>query len=88
MTHWNRFSAFHSRSVQNAVRGPLMNMDDDKGERGVVFMRWKERFLVPDHRVKDINGASFAGESSSNSDARKPTVSLIGDRILLCLRRV
>ena len=24
-------------------------------------MRWKERFLVPDHKVKDINGASFAG---------------------------
>jgi len=24
-------------------------------------MRWKERFLVPDHRVQDINGASFAG---------------------------
>lgn len=26
-----------------------------------VFMRWKEHFLVPDHTVKDINGASFAG---------------------------
>ena len=24
-------------------------------------MRWKERFLVPDHRVSQINGASFAG---------------------------
>lgn len=24
-------------------------------------MRWKERFLVPDHRVKSINGASYAG---------------------------
>jgi len=26
-----------------------------------VFMRWKEQFLVPDHRVKHIAGASFAG---------------------------
>lgn len=26
-----------------------------------VFMRWKEHFLVPDHTIKDINGASFAG---------------------------
>ena len=26
-----------------------------------VFMRWKEHFLVPDHKIKDINGASFAG---------------------------
>ncbi len=31
------------------------------GERSFAFMRWKERFLVPDHRVRDINGASFAG---------------------------
>ncbi|KAF9957556.1 GID complex subunit 4, VID24 [Mortierella alpina] len=27
----------------------------------VVFMRWKEHFLVPDHRVRGISGASFAG---------------------------
>lgn len=26
-----------------------------------VFMRWKEHFLVPDHKIKDITGASFAG---------------------------
>lgn len=24
-------------------------------------MRWKEKFLVPDHRVKEISGASFEG---------------------------
>jgi hypothetical protein len=24
-------------------------------------MRWKERFLVPDHRVNNVDGASFAG---------------------------
>lgn len=24
-------------------------------------MRWKEYFLVPDHRVKQITGASFEG---------------------------
>lgn len=24
-------------------------------------MRWKERFLVPDHKTKEISGASFAG---------------------------
>ncbi|KAG0291868.1 hypothetical protein BGZ96_004770 [Linnemannia gamsii] len=27
----------------------------------VVFMRWKEHFLVPDHQVQGISGASFAG---------------------------
>lgn len=30
-------------------------------DRGFAFMRWKERFLVPDHRVTSINGASYAG---------------------------
>ncbi len=24
-------------------------------------MRWKEAFLVPDHRIKTVSGASFAG---------------------------
>jgi hypothetical protein len=31
-------------------------------ERDFVFLRIKERFLVPDHTVRDISGASFAGE--------------------------
>lgn len=26
-----------------------------------IFMRWKEHFLVPDHRIRTISGASFAG---------------------------
>jgi hypothetical protein len=26
-----------------------------------LFMRWKEYFLVPDHRVRTISGASFEG---------------------------
>ncbi|KAL4264596.1 Vacuolar import and degradation protein [Pleurotus pulmonarius] len=57
MVHWSRFPAF--RQVKNELRKPYLTMDDR--DRGAVFMRWKERFLVPDHRVQDINGASFAG---------------------------
>ncbi|KAG0267260.1 hypothetical protein BG011_007671 [Mortierella polycephala] len=33
----------------------------DHRNESVVFMRWKEHFLVPDHRVQGISGASFAG---------------------------
>ncbi|KAF9127498.1 hypothetical protein BGW39_005832 [Mortierella sp. 14UC] len=33
---------------------------DHRGE-DVVFMRWKEHFLVPNHQVQGISGASFAG---------------------------
>jgi hypothetical protein len=58
MTHWGRFPAF--RHVKNKLKAPYLTVD---GYPGAVFMRWKERFLVPDHRVQDINGASFAGDS-------------------------
>ncbi|KIJ69254.1 hypothetical protein HYDPIDRAFT_172696 [Hydnomerulius pinastri MD-312] len=57
MVHWQRFPAF--RHVKNELKRPGMTIPDR--DRGAVFMRWKERFLVPDHRVQDINGASFAG---------------------------
>ena len=30
-------------------------------DNGGGFMRWKEHFLVPDHRIVSIPGASFAG---------------------------
>ncbi|KIY43561.1 hypothetical protein FISHEDRAFT_28320, partial [Fistulina hepatica ATCC 64428] len=55
--HWDCFPAFHQ--VRKELQRPSLTMPDR--ERGAVFMRWKERFLVPDHRVHDINGASFAG---------------------------
>ncbi|KII88359.1 hypothetical protein PLICRDRAFT_110570 [Plicaturopsis crispa FD-325 SS-3] len=58
MMHWQRFPAF--RQVKNDLKQPYLTMDNSR-DRGAVFMRWKERFLVPDHRVHDINGASFAG---------------------------
>jgi len=57
MVHWQRFNAF--KHVKNELKKPHLTMADRN--RGAVFMRWKERFLVPDHRVQDINGASFAG---------------------------
>jgi hypothetical protein len=57
MVHWQRFPAF--RHVKNELKRPNLTIPDR--DRGAVFMRWKERFLVPNHRVQDINGASFAG---------------------------
>ena len=56
--HWARFPAF--RQVKHELEKPHLTMKD--ADRGAVFMRWKEKFLVPDHRVQDINGASFAGQ--------------------------
>lgn len=53
MTHWSRFPAF--RSVRNQLKRPGLTMRD-RG-RKTIFMRWKERFLVPDHKTTEISGA-------------------------------
>ncbi|KAH8827060.1 vacuolar import and degradation protein-domain-containing protein [Flagelloscypha sp. PMI_526] len=57
LEHWQRFAPF--RHLKHELRQPRLTMPDR--DRGAVFMRWKERFLVPDHRVESIHGASFAG---------------------------
>lgn len=40
---------------------PPCAADFDFAAQDYIFMRWKEHFLVPDHRVTDILGASFEG---------------------------
>lgn len=56
--HWNKFASFQNYSK---------TFNDDRFDYDYlensdhVFMRWKELFLVPDHTIKDITGASFAG---------------------------
>uniref|UniRef100_A0A8C6XYV7 GID complex subunit 4 homolog n=1 Tax=Naja naja TaxID=35670 RepID=A0A8C6XYV7_NAJNA len=56
--HWGKFPAFYQFAK-------IFNSDDfdyeDLKNDDFVFMRWKEQFLVPDHTIKDISGASFAG---------------------------
>ncbi|KAJ4855838.1 vacuolar import and degradation domain-containing protein [Trichoderma camerunense] len=58
LSHWSKFSAF--RPYQKMARkGPVTITD--LAQRDHIFMRWKEHFLVPDHRVRTITGASFEG---------------------------
>ncbi|KAM4716467.1 glucose-induced degradation protein 4 homolog isoform 2-T2 [Anableps anableps] len=56
--HWGKFQAFYKHgktfNSDNFDYKALENSD-------YIFMRWKEQFLVPDHTIKDISGASFAG---------------------------
>lgn len=56
--HWGKFKPFYKYAKN-------FNSDDFDYEAldnsDYVFMRWKEQFLVPDHTIKDISGASFAG---------------------------
>lgn len=56
--HWDKFPAFSQFSKKfnddNFDYTPLEKSD-------YVFMRWKEHFLVPDHKIEHVHGASFAG---------------------------
>lgn len=58
LSHWSKFAAFR-RYARAARKGPVFIPDLAQQEH--IFMRWKEQFLVPDHRVTTIRGASFEG---------------------------
>lgn len=58
LSHWGKFTAFRPYAKQ-ARKGQASTIDFSQKEH--IFMRWKEHFLVPDHRVRTINGASFEG---------------------------
>ncbi|KAJ3175496.1 GID complex subunit 4, VID24 [Geranomyces variabilis] len=55
--HWTRFPAFKDFQTEFNKDGFTYDFE----ENDIIFMRWKEHFLVPDHRIKAISGASFAG---------------------------
>ncbi|KAK5937935.1 hypothetical protein PMZ80_010064 [Knufia obscura] len=63
LQHWLRFPSWRHMSSQ-AKRD--MSFDYPQNHepwwtQDHVFMRWKEHFLVPDHRQSNIAGASFEG---------------------------
>ncbi|TAQ87099.1 hypothetical protein B7494_g4563 [Chlorociboria aeruginascens] len=57
LQHWAKFAPF--RPFQKSARKGhhISNI----AQKENIFMRWKEHFLVPDHRVKTLTGASFDG---------------------------
>ena len=58
MQHWARFPAW--RPLAKQAKKPDFHYKNNT-ERENIFMRWKEGFLVPDHKVREIMGASFEG---------------------------
>ncbi|KAI5780555.1 vacuolar import and degradation protein-domain-containing protein [Geopyxis carbonaria] len=55
MGHWSQFASF--REMKQFSEFNYANFAQNEH----IYMRWKEYFLVPDHRVKQISGASFEG---------------------------
>lgn len=58
MKHWARFPAW--RPLAKQAKKPDFHYKNSTNREN-MFMRWKEKFLVPDHRVREIDGASFEG---------------------------
>ena len=56
--HWAKFPAY--KSISQRAKKPDY-IYKNFAEKEYIFMRWKEYFLVPDHRVRQIYGASFEG---------------------------
>ncbi|OAA53043.1 vesicle-mediated transport protein Vid24 [Cordyceps fumosorosea ARSEF 2679] len=59
ISHWSKFGAFRPYSKRQGKKGSVII--PDVAQKEFIFMRWKEHFLVPDHRVRTIHGASFEG---------------------------
>ena len=58
LQHWGRFPAYRPYTKSSKSKE---SHTKDFGEQEHIFMRWKEYFLVPNHRVKELTGASFDG---------------------------
>ncbi|GAA5883338.1 hypothetical protein JCM16303_006696 [Sporobolomyces ruberrimus] len=60
MRHWRRFPPFTRNRLEQQMNGPNLNLRG-ASKKPYLFMRWKERFVLPEHKVDAIHGASFAG---------------------------
>jgi hypothetical protein len=58
-THWSKFSGF--APYRDVFNEDAFTVQPYAPESRYMFMRWKELFLVPDHRVQQVSGASFNG---------------------------
>lgn len=58
MSHWGRFQAF--RNIADKAQDKEY-VHENFDQQNFIFMRWKERFLVPDWKVQNLQGASYAG---------------------------
>ncbi|GAA5980864.1 hypothetical protein JCM5350_003734 [Sporobolomyces pararoseus] len=60
MRHWRRFPPFTRNRLEQQMAGKNLNLRG-ASKKPYLFMRWKERFVLPEHKVDAIHGASFAG---------------------------
>eukprot|EP00835_Amoeboradix_gromovi_P005176 NODE_462_length_8172_cov_0.295181.p2 type:complete len:307 gc:universal NODE_462_length_8172_cov_0.295181:5112-4192(-) len=59
--HWVKFPAFKTYKYEQVMNLENFVYDPRQTNNEFLFFRFKEHFLIPDHRVQFIPGASFAG---------------------------
>lgn len=58
--HWSKFANWkETLPTKKILSKNYIHKNFDK--KKFMYMRWKEKFLVPDAKVDNIEGASFAG---------------------------
>ncbi|VVT58236.1 uncharacterized protein SAPINGB_P006105 [Magnusiomyces paraingens] len=60
-THWNRFNAWRALAAKADKKIDADYVHNRFENQEHVFMRWKEFFLVPDYKVRNMEGASYEG---------------------------
>lgn len=61
LQHWGRFPSWRGLDFNAENEAENQHIYDSYMGNEYIYMRWKETFLVPDAKIKDIVGASFAG---------------------------
>ncbi|KAI5476223.1 hypothetical protein MNV49_007985 [Pseudohyphozyma bogoriensis] len=57
LKHFSRFTPF--RGIKDKLTRPGLHYNHHN--KPFLFMRWKERFVVPEFHIENINGASYSG---------------------------
>lgn len=60
LDHWKKLTNFYNLTDDQFLE-KLCMINNGTRDHGLVYMRWKEEFLLPDARVRQIKGASFEG---------------------------
>ncbi|GME81364.1 unnamed protein product [Ambrosiozyma monospora] len=61
LQHWGRFPSWRNLDFDPDFDFANDHIYQNAYNNEYLYMRWKELFLVPDAKIKDIRGASFAG---------------------------
>lgn len=61
VAHWSRFPSWRSLNFNGENDSQNNTLYENAFQKEYIYMRWKEKFLVPDAKITGLQGASFDG---------------------------